>query len=132
MWRRVVRAWGMRSLAIALVMGGVSIANATPGDLDPTYGGAGTGIAITNIGWEAQNSYGSAVVEQQDGKLVVGGTGWNGDTTFALVRYLPNGSLDASFGDRGRVLTHVGSWQALHLTDNVGTGFAPSRDGTLA
>jgi uncharacterized delta-60 repeat protein len=53
----------------------------------------------------------AAVVLQPDGKIIAGGstTSPNGDRNFALVRYLPNGVIDTSFGtsalDPGRVMT---------------------------
>lgn len=49
-----------------------------------------------------------AIAIQPDGKIVAGGVTYNGpdhNLDFALVRYLPDGSLDRSFGDRGRVVT---------------------------
>lgn len=50
-----------------------------------------------------------AVAVQPDGKIVVGGYAYNGSNDdFALVRYLADGSLDASFGSGGRVATPIG------------------------
>ncbi len=53
--------------------------------------------------------YGNAVALQPDGKIVVGGkTGPTalGTFNFLLLRYMPDGRLDASFGDGGRVVTN--------------------------
>jgi uncharacterized delta-60 repeat protein len=52
----------------------------------------------------------NALVVQADGKLVAAGstvtfTGGGANTDFALARYNPDGSLDASFGSGGRVTT---------------------------
>lgn len=49
-----------------------------------------------------------ALVIQPDGKIVVGGLTYGGPAThldFALVRYLPDGRLDTSFGEGGKVVT---------------------------
>ena len=53
---------------------------------------------------------GHALAIQPDGKIVVAGVfqcQWQPD--FALARYLPNGTLDATFGGDGTVLTDFGS-----------------------
>ena len=52
-------------------------------------------------------SYAAAL--QQDGKIVAVGTTREagGNTFFGLVRYLPDGTLDASFGDGGKVVTDL-------------------------
>jgi uncharacterized delta-60 repeat protein len=49
------------------------------------------------------------VAIQPDNRIVVAGyanTAANGNTTFIVVRYNPDGSLDATFGDAGRVMTY--------------------------
>jgi uncharacterized delta-60 repeat protein len=57
------------------------------------------------------DDFAQAIALQADGKIVVAGrsNSPNGDDNFALVRYLPNGVIDTSFGDNtqqpGRVLT---------------------------
>jgi uncharacterized delta-60 repeat protein len=59
---------------------------------------------------ESQGSGAWAVALQPDGRLVVAGFGRHPEKfhdTFAVARYLPDGSLDPSFGDGGRVLTAV-------------------------
>jgi uncharacterized delta-60 repeat protein len=77
------------------------------GALDPTFGSGGR--VTTDFGGD-EGAY--ALVIQPDGKLVAAGIGRIGvglpTPAFALVRYLPNGSLDASFGVGGRVLTTLG------------------------
>jgi uncharacterized delta-60 repeat protein len=76
------------------------------GTLDATFGTGG--IVRTRIG---QESVPSAVVLQPDGKIVVGGfaSGAVAEFTqsFALARYLPDGTLDATFGSGGIVVTDV-------------------------
>ena len=76
----------------------------TDGTLDPTFGT--DGIVMTKFG---SGGSARAVVLQPNGKIVVAGT--NGDG-FALVRYLPDGSLDTTFGGDGKVAgpTFGGGW----------------------
>jgi uncharacterized delta-60 repeat protein len=77
------------------------------GRLDPGFGTGGKVLA--KLGFASCG--GQAVVRQPDGKLVVGG--FVGDypavgTAFLLARYNANGTLDASFGNGGRVATSGG------------------------
>ncbi|MGI8638355.1 MAG: FG-GAP-like repeat-containing protein [Pyrinomonadaceae bacterium] len=78
---------------------------AAPGDLDPTFGGGGK--VITYI---SGKDFGSSVVLQSNGKLIVAGeaTVNTSTTDFAIVRYNLDGSLDTSFGNGGRVITDFG------------------------
>ena len=78
------------------------------GSLDTSFNG--TGKVFTSLG----NSYSGAqeLAIQTDGKIVVAGysAGTLGNLTvgdFALVRYNPDGSLDASFNGTGKVITSV-------------------------
>ncbi|HVS36074.1 MAG TPA: Ig-like domain-containing protein, partial [Gemmataceae bacterium] len=73
------------------------------GSLDATFGGAGT--VITDLSGQSDQPH--AVVIQPDGKIVVGGIGGNGPHFFwELARYNADGSLDASFGNGGKVITN--------------------------
>lgn len=71
------------------------------GDYDPTFGTGG--IAYVDISGRFDDAY--AVAIQSDGKIIVGGTsitgGW-GDV--AMVRLMPNGSLDMTFDGDGILL----------------------------
>jgi uncharacterized delta-60 repeat protein len=74
------------------------------GSLDVSFGSGG--IVSTPIG--SGNERASALVLQPDGKLVAAGYASNGtNDDFALVRYNPDGSLDASFGSGGKVTTAI-------------------------
>jgi uncharacterized delta-60 repeat protein len=78
------------------------------GSLDSSFGAGG--IVTTAFG---SPDGASAVVLQQNGKVVVVGYGWRGENSvFALARYKPNGSLDPSFGSGGKVRTGFGSASA--------------------
>ena len=68
------------------------------GSLDPTFGVGGK-VTTDLGGFEGA----AAVVLQPDGKLVAAGSSAGG---FTLVRYLPNGSLDPTFGIGGKVTTN--------------------------
>jgi len=78
---------------------------AQPGALDLSWGG--TGIVTTDVG--AGNDRGFAVIQQTDGKIVVGGFSNNGtNNDFGLTRYNTDGTLDASWGIGGIVTTPIG------------------------
>ena len=76
-----------------------SPANAAPGSLDPSFGV--DGWVVTELGGMV-STYASAVAVQPDGRIVVAGSAFN---RFMVVRYLPDGTLDPSFGDDGIVTT---------------------------
>jgi len=72
------------------------------GSYDPAFGTGGW--AITDFA--GGNDQANAIAIQPDGKIVAAGfTRTGADADFALARYLPNGSLDATFGTGGRVVT---------------------------
>ncbi|HTO26101.1 MAG TPA: hypothetical protein VMJ49_09375 [Gaiellaceae bacterium] len=77
------------------------------GSLDPSFGMGGK--VVTNVGVSAPNVWprdgAVAAAAQPDGKIVVTG----GLQQFVLARYLRNGRLDPSFGDRGIVRTSFGN-----------------------
>lgn len=76
-------------LGLALGLGSASAAAAgTAGSLDPAFGHGG--VVLTNL-----NAGASGAALQANGDIVVAGT-------FGLARYLPNGTLDTSFGVRGQ------------------------------
>src|ERR1051325_5815635 len=73
----------------------------TDGSLAPSFG---SGAAVTTD-FGSQDAA-NAVVIQADGKIVVTGSkGTAINQDFALARYNPDGSLDASFGNAGKVTT---------------------------
>jgi uncharacterized delta-60 repeat protein len=81
------------------------------GARDPSFGG--DGIITTRLG--DGTAAGRAVAIEDDGDIVVAGTSSQPETgwDFALTRYEPDGSLDPSFGQNGRVTTDF---------DDVGNG----------
>ena len=75
----------------------------TDGSLDSSFGTAGK-ISTHFL----NNDQARDVVIQPDGRIVLGGTS-NNDFDFALARYDRNGTLDASFGNGGKVVLTIGS-----------------------
>ncbi|MDQ1568087.1 MAG: hypothetical protein QOF96_2967 [Actinomycetota bacterium] len=95
--------------------GDFMIVRYTPdGDLDPSFGVGG--VSTTNFGGESYDEP-YAVALQPDGRIVLGGTSNTGGgigrimgaDNLALARYLPNGLLDPTFGDGGKVVVDAGS-----------------------
>jgi uncharacterized delta-60 repeat protein len=91
-------------------------AQAAPGDLDQTFGTNGKVLTRFPI---SSPTFGPratphAMVIQPDGKIIVAGQALVSVSTtgatdvFALLRYLPNGSLDTGFGRGGRITTKIG------------------------
>jgi len=73
------------------------------GSLDAGFGTGGK--VATNFG---NGAGANAIAIQSDGKIVIGGGAFLGNSTqndFALVRYNTNGALDTSFGASGKVTT---------------------------
>ena len=88
------------------------------GSLDLAFGGDGK--VITPIGGND-----TAVAVQDDARIIAAGYSFNGaDNDFALVRYLPDGELDPSFGIGGKVITHFGG-------DDVAQGVVIQADGKI-
>ncbi|MFO1330163.1 MAG: hypothetical protein U1F56_22635 [Rubrivivax sp.] len=79
------------------------------GTLDPGFGDAGRTVLPLGNGTDRAH----AVAIQDDGRIVVGGTTLSGTSTsgqdFALMRLMPDGTLDAGFGNGGKVVTAMQS-----------------------
>jgi uncharacterized delta-60 repeat protein len=72
------------------------------GTLDASFGAGG--VVTTDIG--GGDDFAHALAVQADGKLVAAGVApTQTGSSFALVRYNPDGTLDASFGTGGMVTT---------------------------
>ncbi len=91
--------------------------------LDPTFGTEG--VVLTDFGKSYDWAY--ALALQPDGKIVVGGVSdVTGSKDFALARFLPDGSLDPSFGRGGLVTQGMRS-----LTADEIRGIAIQPDGKI-
>jgi uncharacterized delta-60 repeat protein len=77
------------------------------GSLDPGF--HGDGKVVTALGERTDIIYGLAL--QADGRIVAVGVTFNGPKTrrFAIVRYKPDGALDASFDGDGIVTLNIGT-----------------------
>jgi len=109
----------MRLLAASVVVLALAVpatASAAPGDLDPSFGG-GAGWVRTLEVRDASNNYlpegAEDVAIQPDGRIVVTGPVIDGRSNryFGALRYLPDGSLDGSFGSGGLVAIDLGSFE---------------------
>jgi uncharacterized delta-60 repeat protein len=79
----------------------IALARYNPdGTLDQTFGNGG----IVLMGTGNDSSFGSTVICQPDGKLVVAGSSEAG-FGFLVARFNPDGSLDNSFGSGGAAIT---------------------------
>jgi uncharacterized delta-60 repeat protein len=92
----------LRFLPLALVaiyaLGGVPVASAAPGDLDPSFGTGG----IVELLESNEESHANGIAVQPDGKILVAG---NEKGNAVLLRLLPGGGLDPDFGAGGKVTT---------------------------
>ncbi|MEJ7623012.1 MAG: carboxypeptidase regulatory-like domain-containing protein [Pyrinomonadaceae bacterium] len=104
------RFWRCRSFAIAVLLLATlsTFVFAAQGDLDPTFGQGGR--VMTNItvpGYQYFYPVTESMLVQPDGKILVCGRFWEDGLSFwygtYIVRYLPDGTLDTSFGTNGKV-----------------------------
>ena len=94
-----------------------------PGQVDGSFAGGGAAVTPVGIG----EDYANAVAVQADGKLLVAGSAaMTGGTQFALVRYGRDGSLDAGFGNAGKVTTAIGG-----KGNDVAAAVAVQTDGKI-
>src|SRR5689334_7837484 len=81
---------------LSSVLLGVTVAAAAPGDFDRGFGVAG----VVRAPFQTP-ALGQAIALQPDGKVLAAGILHGGEVDIALVRFLPDGSLDAGFGSGG-------------------------------
>lgn len=92
------------------------------GAIDSSFGS--NGAIITPIGTGDDRA--GALQLQPDGKIVIAGTcNDSANDDFCAARYLPSGTLDASFGNGGKVIT------AFSTRDDVMNAIALQPDGKL-
>jgi uncharacterized delta-60 repeat protein len=73
------------------------------GSLDSTFGNAGKVITDMSI-----SDIGKAIVTQPDGKIILAGSAKTGaNVDFAVLRFLPDGTPDSTFGNGGIVVTDI-------------------------
>jgi uncharacterized delta-60 repeat protein len=87
--------------------------------------GFGTGGKVMTDFTNGSSDQADALAQQADGKLVAAGSSFTpSGNDFAVARYLPDGTLDRSFGTGGKVTTDFGS-------DDVGHALVVQADGKL-
>ena len=96
-----MRTTGRALLALAFALDATP-GFCSPGDLDPSFGNHGR--VVTDLGGI---EFAKSAALQADGRIVV--AGFTGAGKLLLVRYDSDGTLDASFGTGGTVLTTIGS-----------------------
>lgn len=84
------------------------------GQLDLSFDGDGLATTDLGSGGGSTPSLTSSLVIQQDGKIVVAGSGGVGRAGVAAVRYLSNGSLDPTFGEQGKVIHFLSQEDAAY------------------
>jgi uncharacterized delta-60 repeat protein len=81
----------------------------THGKVDSSFGNNG----IVTTYFHNKSSVANAIAIQNDGKIILAGylkyKRLNVPDAIALARYLPDGSLDYSFGSKGKVITDIDS-----------------------
>lgn len=85
------------------------------GSLDPSFGGDGVSTTQISSVSDIYLPLGAAV--QPDGKVLVTTNSYmNINEGFALLRYNTDGSLDSQFGNNGKALTAIGSFDVARKT----------------
>ena len=97
------------SLLILSMMSTFFLAGQTAGTLDLSFGN--NGITLTDYSYNGVDNYSYASALQADGKIILGGYSVNNlHHNMTFVRYLPDGTLDNTFGNGGiKVLLFGGS-----------------------
>jgi uncharacterized delta-60 repeat protein len=101
-------------------------ASVAAGELDPSFGGGGWVRTLEVRG--SDNNYlprgARAVAVQPDGKVVAVGELHDGQSNqyFGVFRYLPDGSLDPSFGAGGWTAVDIGSFEEARAVALQGDG----------
>ena len=94
----------------------------TDGSLDNSFDTDGITTSDINSG---SFDFGSKVLVQSDGKILLAGSSGALSSDFAVVRYNSNGSLDLSFSTDGKVITDFGG------NDDYGNSMALQADGKV-
>ena len=109
---RIVVA-GSRIVSTSVATTQFTLVRLTPDGLpDPTFGDGGQVVAFASAAGGALSS----VVIQPDGKILTGGTAWihrdpnyyKSTAAMSLLRFLPDGTLDTTFGESGRITAPAG------------------------
>src|SRR5437868_2318315 len=103
------RAWLQYSQAVVMALSLAGLATAAPGDLDPSFGIGGKVVAPLS---NRDNGIFDCKI-QSDGRIVAVGYDTNQAKTvrsFAIARFLNDGSFDQTFGTGGKVTINFGGF----------------------
>lgn len=93
--RSVAIATTLVAVTAAALAGGTAAAHAAPGELDPTFGDGG--VVLTDLGTTTFEG----LEVQPDGKVVVLDSGFDPQLYQRVLRFMPDGTFDPSFGGDG-------------------------------
>lgn len=121
-------------LAATIATGSLHAAAAAGSDLDPDFGDGGKVVVAPPEG-AGERSAAQAMLP--DGRILVAGTGFPARTgsVFMALRFEPDGTLDPTFGDGGRVWTDLatlGTPLAGRVVDGVAAGVSGAYALTVA
>lgn len=120
-------AAGASSLPDAATFGNMTVLRGSNSDagLDPSFGTGGYyKFPALRLGTDLEFS--SAIAIQCDGKIVVAGTMLAATQDMSVVRLLPNGQLDTTFGNNGLVELSIAGQDV-----SVGVGIDPVSQGIV-
>lgn len=91
------------------------------GSVDSSFGTSGN----TKIDMQGRNDFGNCSALLPDGKILIAGNAMNnpGNTNFAMIRLTPDGALDLSFGNSGKIILTITSgyneaFENLHILED--------------
>ncbi len=97
---------GILLLLISLLLMPIAI-RAQAGQLDASFGEEGKVVTLIKTGSEITDDDMEAIAIQPDGKIIVGGSSYQSNSSsghsYALVRYNADGGLDQTFADNGKL-----------------------------
>src|SRR5688572_4073295 len=101
------RILGAASIAVVSIAAQLE-AHAAPVRLDPAFGQGGRVFtSVTVAGYDLFYPMAESVLVQPDGKIIVCGRFWEDAISYwygtMIVRYMPDGTPDTSFGENGKV-----------------------------
>ena len=101
---------------------------AAPGDLDSTFGTGGKVSTFFGISPRL-----SDLAVLGDGRMIAAGNTFSTltNTDFGLIRYLPNGSVDSTFGVNGMVATNLEGSSIQTNTNDYVSGIVIQNDGKI-
>ena len=85
------------------------------GTLDTSFGSSGKVIAAS----DSTDEVAFGLIQQRDGNYVLAGRSHQSEQHIVVLRYKADGTLDASFGKQGKVITAVSTLNENHASDEA-------------